>query len=555
MDAFDAAPLSPSPIELRLENVAFASHEIVVTATARRHVVACPDCGQPSRRIHSRYRRRLADLPWHGLRVRFDLSVRKFFCDDSTCRRRIFTERLPTTAAPYARRTTRAAAALQAIGFALGGAAGARLVTQLGLTLSASSLLRHIRLAVLPDSGTPRAVGLDDWAWRKGMVYGTIVVDLEAQRVLDLLPDREVDTVAAWLQAHPGIEVISRDRSDQYAEAARRGAPQAVQVADRFHLIKNLGDAVQRVLVGEADLLRAVAHDLAAAATPVAVSDAASGAASGTGATLSAPTTAPLPTTGGRPPSPERQASAASRERRRARYAEVMALRTAGATIDVIASTFGMSIGTVHRWIHSDGFPERATHRRQTDRVVDVIRREWAVGRQNASALWRMLRADGFTGSRRTVQREIERLGLVRNAGASPTPSAAVRPPSPRHLAWLFGRAETIATPEDQRFLDALCGRNAELKFVRMLAQDFVQLVVTRNHAGYDAWLAAASDSPLRRFARGLRSDDAAVRAALSTSWSNGPTEGHINRLKLIKRTMYGRASLELLKRRVLGVA
>ena len=556
MDAFDAAPLSPSPIELRLENVAFASHEIVVTATARRLIVACPDCGHPSRRVHSRYRRRLADLPWHGLRVRFELSVRKFFCDDSTCGRRIFTERLPTTAAPYARRTTRAAAALQAIAFALGGAAGARLVSALGLTLSASSLLRHIRLAALPECGTPRAVGLDDWAWRKGMVYGTIVVDLEAQRVLDLLPDREVDTVTAWLQAHPSIEVISRDRSDQYAEAARRGAPQAVQVADRFHLIKNLGDAVQRVLVGQADLLRAVAHDLATAETPAAVvSDAAPAAASGTGATLSAPTAASLPTTGGRPPSPERQASAASRERRRARYAEVMALRTAGAPIDMIASTLGMSIGTVHRWIHSDGFPERATHRRQTDRVVDVIRREWAAGRQNASALWRMLRADGFTGSRRTVQREIERLGLVRSAGASPTPSPAVRPPSPRHLAWLFGRAETIATPEDQRFLAALCGRNAELKLVRMLAQDFVQLVVTRNHAAYDAWLAAASNSPLSRFARGLRSDDAAVRAALSTPWSNGPTEGHINRLKLLKRTMYGRASLELLKHRVLGTA
>jgi transposase len=166
-----------------------------------------------------------------------------------------------------------------------------------------------------------------------------------------------------------------------------------------------------------------------------------------------------------------------------------------------------------------------------------------------------MLCADGFTGSRRTVQREIERLGLARSAGASPTPSAAVRPPSPRHLAWLFGRAETIATPEDHRFLDALCARNAELKLVRTLAQDFVQLVVTRNHAAYDTWLAAASDSPLPRFARGLRSDDAAVRAALSTPWSNGPTEGHINRLKLLKRTMYGRASLDLLKRRVLGVS
>jgi transposase len=238
-----------------------------------------------------------------------------------------------------------------------------------------------------------------------------------------------------------------------------------------------------------------------------------------------------------------------------------MALRTAGATIDGIAATLGLSIGTVHRWIHSDGFPERAKQQRRTDGVADAIRRQWAAGCQNASALWRMLRADGFTGSRRTVQREIERLGLVRDvrsrsrASSTRVSAAAARPPSPRHLAWLFGRPETIATPEDQRFLAALCARCPELMTVRTLAQDFVQLVVTRNHAVYDAWLVAASESPLRRFARGLRSDDAAVRAALSTPWSNGPTEGHINRLKLLKRTMYGRASLDLLRHRVLGVA
>ena len=237
-----------------------------------------------------------------------------------------------------------------------------------------------------------------------------------------------------------------------------------------------------------------------------------------------------------------------------------MALRTAGVTIGAIAGTLGLSIGTVHRWIHSDGFPERAKHRCRTDSVVDAIRRHWAAGCQNASVLWRMLRADVFTGSRRTVQREIKRLGLVRDVvsrsrASSMDESSAVRLPSPRHLAWLFGRAETIATPEDRRFLDALCARCPELMIARTLAQDFVQMVITRNHAAYDAWLTAASESALRRFARGLRLDNAAVRAALSTPWSNGPTEGHINRLKLLKRTMYGRASLDLLRHRVLGVA
>jgi transposase len=235
-----------------------------------------------------------------------------------------------------------------------------------------------------------------------------------------------------------------------------------------------------------------------------------------------------------------------------------MALRSAGATIETIATTLGMSVGTVHRWIHSDGFPERAKHRRRTDAVSDAIRRHWAAGCQNAAALWRMLRADGFTGSRRSVQREIERLGLTRDANRHGQAQSAgglmtTRPPSPRHLAWLFGRAEPVATPEGRRFVEALCGRSPELAQVRRLAQEFVELVVSRNHAAYDAWLAAASASLLSGFARSLRSDDAAVRAALSLSWSNGPTEGHINRLKLLKRTMYGRASLDLLRQRVLA--
>jgi transposase len=181
-----------------LDRLSFGSDEIVITATARRHVVACPECGQPTRRVHSRYHRTLADLPWHGLRVRLALSVREFFCDTPACPRRIFTERLPTTVAPYARRTTRAAGALDVIGLALGGVGGARLATALRLGTSPSSVLRYVRRISLPTAGAPRAVGIDDWAWRKGMVYGTIVVDLEQGCVLDCQPTSEVALRGSW---------------------------------------------------------------------------------------------------------------------------------------------------------------------------------------------------------------------------------------------------------------------------------------------------------------------------------------------------------------------
>jgi transposase len=477
--------------------------------------------------------------------------VRKFFCDTAGCSRRIFTERLPTTAAPYARRTKRATDALRVIALALGGAAGTRLAASLGLCASATTLLHAIRSATLPSGESARAVGIDDWAWRKGLRYGTIVVDLERNRVVDLLPDREADTVAAWLEAHPGVEIISRDRSDAYAEAGRRGAPCAMQVADRFHLVKNLGDAVQRVLSHHAALLRDVAEELAATSTEGSPSQ-------GT----ATPDIALKPVT-----SAECRASAESRDRRLARYNEVMALRASGTTLQDIATAMKMSLCTVHSWTHSDGFPERARRRRSADAFLDAIRNRWSAGCHNATAIWRTLDAEGFTGSRRTVQREAARLARETPASGRCAREPVVpraRPPSPRHIAWLFGRDEGVGTEQDDRFIRAICARSPELATVRDLAQRFLRMIHRPDKESnepdgesreqlYDDWLLAARASELRGFARGLQSDDAAVRAALVTPWSNGPTEGHIHRLKLLKRTMYGRANLDLLRFRMLA--
>lgn len=549
MDALDATPLCPSPRELRLEQVEFEAGQVLVKAAARRRAAACPICGQWSRRVHSRYHRTLADLPWHGLQVRLQLSVRKFFCDTPTCPRRIFTERLPATAMSYARRTMRAAEILRAIGLALGGAPGARLAAVLGVTASATTVLHRIRSTPLPKSDAPRVVGIDDWAWRKGLVYGSIVVDLERGKILDLLPDRERETVIEWLRAHPGIEVISRDRSESYAEAARLGAPTAMQVADRFHLVKNLGDAVQRLLSQHANQLRDVAREMLNPATVTA------GAGAPAGSGLAA---APVNTAEDQSAfnvsamAADERESVASRERRRDRYAQVIELRQHGATMQQIAIKLHMSIGTVHRWLHSEGFPERARQRRSADKVADQIRERWAAGCHSAAAIWQALHSAGFAGSKRTVQREVTRLGLDRAGANAPRPASA-RPPSPRHLAWLFGQGCQKGTVDTQRFIETLCARAPALAQVRDLARQFVEMARTRDSAHYDAWLTAAEKSELRGFVRGLRSDDAAVRAAFSTRWSNGPTEGHIHRLKLLKRTMYGRAKMDLLRIRLLA--
>lgn len=243
-----------------VESVAVIEGVVVVVVRPTRDAVPCPDCGHPSRRVHSHYRRAIADLPWQGVPVRLDLHSRRFFCEAPTCPRRIFAERFPGLVAAGARRSARLSTLYLAIGLALGGEAGARLSGDLGLRVSPDTLLRLTTGTPYTVPSTPRVLGVDDWSWRKGRRWGTILVDLERHRTIDILPDRTSATFALWLKEHPGVRVISRDRGGAYAEGGRQGAPGAVQVADRFHLLKNAGEALERLLQRHHVALRAAAR-------------------------------------------------------------------------------------------------------------------------------------------------------------------------------------------------------------------------------------------------------------------------------------------------------
>ncbi len=520
----------------------------------------CPDCGKTSRAVHSRYHRCPADLPSLGRTVRVRLRVRRFYCRNAACPRQTFAERVSQRVVPFARRTRRLAEAQGRTGAALGGEAGARLLSRLSMPASADTVLRLLSRLPLPDQAEPRVIGVDDWAKRRGRSYGTIVVDLEQRRVVDLLPDRTAATLAGWLRQRPGIEVVARDRSTEYASAIAIGAPAAVQVADRWHLLANLRQAVERWLAGAHGRLRRLpAMPDEASAVP-------------------AKRTGPFPCSAA-----DEQVRADSRARRMALYDEVQRRRAAGEPLISIARAMKLARGTVRNYAHASSFPERAARRpghSTIDRHLPHLQARVAEGCEDGAVLWRELQAQGFTGTARLVRRWLSerrrtpaRTAPHRWRGRAPAnpglPDDSTPTPLPaaRQLAWLLVQSPTTLPAADAAAV-ARVEQDQDAATVAVLARRFTALVrgcsagnqtdAAAAGAELDAWLAEAGKCgvpTMETFAAGLKQDADAIRAALTTPWSNGQTEGQVNRLKTIKRQMYGHAGFDLLRRRVLMAA
>jgi len=529
---------------------------LTLEVRTKRGTAKCPDCHQISDRIHSRYGHTVRDLPMAGFTVVLHVCVRRFFCDNPSCPRCTFTERLSGIIELYARRTNRMIASQREVGFIDGGEAGAKIINNLALPTSPDTLIRLVRYTDIGEKPTPKVLGIDDWALRRGHSYGTIFVDLETHCPVDLLPDRSTETVKQWLLEHPGVEIVSRDRSSSYIEAINTGAPNAIQVADRWHLLHNLLEAIERVLNRRykvcQEAFQKISEEEKGTERP------AEGATKESKDQVTAPE---------KQPTRYEQQRQHMREKRQAQLDEVHRLQEEGYSICAIGQTLHMSRQKVRKYLANSQPPEYKRRRQKTMLTPywSYLEQHWTEGHRNGMELWKEIREMGYPGTYQSMARQIvslrkrmpqekKRKPARKQQNRSQT-STQIRPFSVRQTAWLFVRNCDEIEGEKSRYFDQLLEISADFQRLYSLVQQFWKIVAERKQDQLDEWLKNAKHSgivELRYFAQGLEKDLRAVEAALTYEWSNGPVEGHNNRLKMIKRQMYGRAKFDLLRQRVL---
>jgi len=507
-------------------------------AHTRAVEAVCPGCGQVSGRVHSRYERRVADAAVAGRRVVIRLRVRRFFCIETGCQAKTFAEQVPGLTQPYGRRTLLLRSMLEAIGLAVAGRAGARLAGVLGLSTSRNTLLRLVRALPDPEARSVAVLGVDDFALRRGHNYGTVLIDMDTHRPVDVLPDREAATFAAWLAKHPGTTVVCRDRAAAYAEGARTGAPEAIQVADRWHMWNNLAGYVEKTVAAHHHCVRSewdpqpeTSAEAPAEASAVGLAEAAQAAHA------------------------EQKEQTALVVRTKERYEAVQALKTHGKGIKTIMRELGLAKETVRRFYRAENVDEllakaRAGRPAKLDEHKPYLHQRWNEGCTNVLQLHREITAQGYRGSYSSVR---DHLAPFRQLGAAP-PAKPATPKVRTITSSMLHRPDDL-NEDEQRDLTRVLDTCPHLKATATHVRSFAQMLTGRHGERLDTWMQQVDtdDLPyLHSFVNGLRQDHAAVLNGLTLSHNSGAVEGNVNRIKMIKRQMYGRASFDLLRKRIL---
>jgi transposase len=503
--------------------------------------------------------------------VTVKLHTSRWRCLNDECERQTFSEQLSDIARPYARQTERVAEIIRLFGHGVGGQPAERLMKRLGLPTSDDTILRHLKHSVAGrTSGKVRVLGIDEWSWLKGVNYGTIMVDLERREVVDVLPDRSAASTAVWLGQHAEVEIVSRDRCGLYAQGAREGAPQARQVADRFHLLQNLRETIEKQM-SRSD------RGMACPALPAAADEHNGSLARATKGRLEMA-------------EHRRLTKQAHHRSRQAIFDRVQILKNARATVRDIARDLGVGWRTAKKWVLATIAPvrrERTPTPTSAKYFRDYILSRSSNGCTRGRQLFEEVRSRGYLGSYSNMQRVLARWGLTKRGAPSsssvlaPNPAKteptttgdvlAEAPATPRAIdpatGWLISPIVAAAlcikprgqlTPAQAAKVAALKDASPDFVTMRGLAMRFRGILHSKNVKGLETWLNDAQRSGLfaiQRFVRTLRRDIEAVKNGVTETWSNGQTEGQINRLKTLKRSMYGRAGAELLRARMLPLS
>lgn len=528
----------PNNVRIKVCSLRFHSRSLLINGSTCQSGSYCPLCYKKSVRIHSKYNRELSDLPVSGSTVRIKLVARKYFCDNYSCPRKIFTERFDNEICAYSRRLIRSNNLLCKIALELGGNKGATISQLIGTPVSASTILRIIKKIDVPEKTlTSGIIGVDDWAFKKGNTYGTIIVDLRNNEVIDLLPDRSPDTLANWLKNHPEIQTVSRDRYGPYALAIQQGAPQAIQVADRFHLLMNLGDATKRMFQSKGKIIKE-AFNL-----------------------YNNPPKTELPDKTGHqieesPPQNVEDVPANINPKRQHKFDKVKELYEKGYTIKAIARSVKSHRHTVKKYINLEKLTKKENRLSTNFDAFRVFLLCKSNTEKTYKDLYHTILSQGFTGGYSQFCNNMNDLYKMNKviSQSSPIKLTPIKTWSTTKLSMMVYKDKNELKDDDRQFLKLLYHKSPEIKLTGKLVESFKNLFQSKEDGLLKCWIDQAinSDSGIKNFAKNLIKDFEAVNNAVITPYSNGQVEGQINRLKNIKRAMYGKASFQLLRKMVL---
>ena len=574
----------PLPAGMCIESIEKTETDLVVSVVSTHPTSCCPLCSWPSSSVHSYYHRSVRDAPCGGQNVRLALTARKFFCRNDDCHRKIFTERFPTFVEPWAKMTVRLCEEIQAIGLSTSGCLGTRLAARLGISTSWMTVLRRMMDLPTAAAGSVVALGIDDFSFRRGRKFGTILVDLDLHQVIDVLAERSSQTSADWMRDHPEIAYVSRDRGKDYAQGASEGAPQATQISDRFHLMKNFVEAIDKEVSRCYKHLRQVQLPLPSPDLPAPdewrqapdadaerkrlarladkqerytqVKDLLARGLSPK--EIAQQLVMPVRTVyrwQERESCPAHQPQRTKRTDKQERYAQIKELRRLGLSQKEIAQRLAIGVRTVQRWqgleTSQTNLPRRKRRSIFDPYAASVLSR-WQQGERSVSLLWQEIQKQGFAGSLQTMYRFVR--ALRQESVQLPALGVADRV-SAQKAIWLLARPYENLKANERRDLQEVCEVCSELAALHPLAQSFGQIIRKREGHRLQDWIKQVEASSFRdvnRFAAGLQRDKDEVLAAFTLIYSNGQVEGQVNKLKLIKRMGYGRAGFPLLRQRVL---